>query len=275
LLVATAATAKRGHGGDGQEGSRSQAVHPRDRGLNRSLSWGTAKLPRIAETYPQRAFAPPPDATEIVLVRHGASAAAVPGEPFESLEGHADPPLATEGERQAEAVAQRLAGEPFARLFVTPLQRTAQTAAPLAQATGLRPEVVPELREVGLGEWEGGELRIRAAKRDPLFFQVIEAERWDAIPGAEPAEEFAERVAAGLTKIVDATGPGATSVAVVHGGVIGELARQATRSRPFAFVHADNASITRLVVFAGGRQLLRSFNDTAHLNDYSGLVARK
>jgi 2,3-bisphosphoglycerate-dependent phosphoglycerate mutase len=47
--------------------------------------------------------------------------------------------------------------------------------------------------------------------------------------------------------------------------VIGELARQATSSRPFAFVHSDNCSITRLVVFADGRRLLRSFNDVSHL----------
>jgi hypothetical protein len=47
--------------------------------------------------------------------------------------------------------------------------------------------------------------------------------------------------------------------------VIGELCHQATSSRPFAFAHSDNASITRLVVFPGGRWLLRSFNDIAHL----------
>lgn len=198
-------------------------------------------------------------------MRHGASAAAVPGEPFETVEGQSDPPLAPEGERQALAVCERLRDEPFAGLFVTTLQRTAQTAAPLAAATGLTPVVVPELREVGLGSWEGGELRIRAANRDPLFFEVIEAERWDVIPGAEPASEFAARVRAGLESVVDAVGPGAVACAVVHGGVIGELARQATLSRPFAFVHADNCSITRLVVFAEGRWLLRSFNDTAHL----------
>jgi probable phosphoglycerate mutase len=219
----------------------------------------------MPESYPQRAFAPPPDATEVVLVRHGASAAAVPGEPFESLEGQSDPPLAPEGERQAQAVAEWLAGERFAGLFVTPLRRTAQTAAPLAALSGLEPVVVPELREVGLGEWEGGELRIRAAHRDPKFFEVIEAERWDLIPGAEPAEEFAARVRSGLDKVIAAVGPGAVAAAVVHGGVIGELARQATASRPFAFVHADNCSISRLVVFADGRQLLRNFNDTAHL----------
>lgn len=219
----------------------------------------------MPENYPQRPFTPPPDATEVVLVRHGASAAAVPGEPFESLEGQSDPPLSPDGEAQARAVAERLAGERFAGLFVTPLRRTAQTAAPLAALTGLEPVVVPELREVGLGEWEGGELRIRAAHRDPKFFEVIEAERWDVIPGAEPAEEFAERVRTGLEKVVAAVGPGATAATVVHGGVIGELARQATKSRPFAFVHADNTSVTRLVVFAEGRWLLRSFNDVSHL----------
>jgi probable phosphoglycerate mutase len=52
---------------------------------------------------------------------------------------------------------------------------------------------------------------------------------------------------------------------VVHGAVIGELCRQATDSRPFAFVHADNGSLSRLVVFPGGRWLLRSFNHISHL----------
>jgi 2,3-bisphosphoglycerate-dependent phosphoglycerate mutase len=219
----------------------------------------------MPETYPQRAFTPPPDATEVVLVRHGASAAAVPGEPFEMVEGHSDPPLSPEGERQARAVGERLRDESFAGLFVSTLQRTAQTAAPLAALTGLEPVVVPELREVGLGEWEGGELRIRAANRDPKFFEVIAAERWDVIPGAEPAAEFADRVRAGFESVVAAIGPGAVGCAVVHGGVIGELCRQATSSRPFAFVHADNCSITRMVVFAEGRWLLRSFNDVSHL----------
>src|SRR3954447_17880277 len=102
----------------------------------------------MPESFPQRSFAPPPDATEVVLVRHGASAAAVPGEPFETVEGQSDPPLSPEGERQAQAIAERLAGEEFAGLFVTTLKRTAQTAAPLARLTGLEPVVVPELREV-------------------------------------------------------------------------------------------------------------------------------
>ncbi|MEA2255890.1 MAG: 2,3-bisphosphoglycerate-dependent phosphoglycerate mutase [Solirubrobacteraceae bacterium] len=213
----------------------------------------------------QRAFAVPPDATEVVLVRHGASAPVVPGELFPLLDGHGDPPLAPMGGRQALAVAERLAPEPLAGLFVTPLQRTAQTAAPLARRLSLEPVVVPDLREVHLGDWEGGEYRVRLAQGDPLVARVFAEERWDVIPNAEDPERFAARVRGGVLEIVGALGPGAMGAAFVHGGVIAELCRQATASRPFAFLHADNASISRLVVFADGSWLLRSFNEIAHL----------
>ena len=216
--------------------------------------------------YPQRAFTLPPDATEVVLLRHGASAHAVPGVRFPLVNGQGDPPLAPEGEAQALAAAERLAEEAVAGLFVTPLRRTAQTAAPLAERLDVEPVVLPELCEVHLGEWEGGEYRIRAANGDPLIRRVIEEERWDLIPGAESPEAVAARARAGVETVVSAVGPGAIGVAVVHGGIVGELCRQATGSRPFAFIHADNASITRLVVFADGRWLLRSFNDTTHLS---------
>jgi probable phosphoglycerate mutase len=219
----------------------------------------------VSKTYPQRAWALPDDATEVLLVRHGASQAAVPDEPFELLEGHADPPLAPEGEAQAQAVGARLAADPPDALFVTTLQRTAQTAAPLVAATGLRPVVVPELREVNLGAWEGGEMRIRSAAGDPLVARIFEEQRWDVIPDAEPMEAFAERCRAGLLRVVAETGPGRRAASVVHGGVIGELCRQATGAPPLTFVHAENTSISRIVVFGDGRWLLRAFNDTAHL----------
>jgi 2,3-bisphosphoglycerate-dependent phosphoglycerate mutase len=219
----------------------------------------------VPPTYHQRSFALPPGATEVILVRHGATAPAVPGEPFPLLDGRGDPPLAPEGEAQALAVAKRLAGEGLAGIYVTPLQRTAQTAAPLAERTGLEPEAVPDLCEVSLGEWEGGEFRIRMAERDPVALQAVAEERWDAIPGAETMDSLAQRVRAGVEAVVAAAGPDVAVAAVVHGGVIGEACRQATGSRPFAFVHADNGSLTRLVVIPGGPWLLRSFNDTAHL----------
>lgn len=224
----------------------------------------------MGERYPQRRLTPPSDATEVILVRHGASAPAVRGEPFPLTGGLGDPPLAPEGERQAMLIAARLARAPLDALFVTPLRRTSESAAPLAEQIELEPQVIPELREVNLGDWEGGELRIRTAHRDPLALRVIAEERWDLIPNAEPMDRLARRVAAGLATVVERLGPGGLGAAFLHGGVIGELCRQATSSRPFAFVHSDNASISRIVRFADGRLLLRSFNDTAHLDDVGG-----
>jgi probable phosphoglycerate mutase len=189
----------------------------------------------------------------------------VPDEPFPLIGGHADPPLSAEGREQALAVGARLAVEDFAGLFVTPLRRTGETAAPLCAAKALEPVVLEDLREVHLGELEGGEFRIRAAHGDPLIRRVFTEQRWDVIPGAEPMHALARRVRAGVAKIVDAAGPGAVAVAVLHAGIIGELCRQATGSRALAFVHVDNASVSRLVVFASRRWLLRSFNDTTHL----------
>lgn len=219
----------------------------------------------MAESYPQRRFELPPDATDLLLIRHGASAAAVPGEPFELLEGQADPPLAPEGEEQAAKLADWLAGERLSALFVTPLQRTSQTAAPLAERTGLEPTVIPDLREIMLGEWEGGEFRIRVANGDPIAARLFQEERWDVIPGAENMEAFAERVARGLAAIAEQTGPGATGAAILHGGVIAEICHQVAHSRPFAFAQVDNTSITRVVRHANGRWILRYFNETAHL----------
>ncbi|HET8672070.1 MAG TPA: histidine phosphatase family protein [Thermoleophilaceae bacterium] len=219
----------------------------------------------MTNTYPQRGFTLPPDARELILARHGASQAAVPDQPFALLDGHADPPLAREGVEQAIRLAERLAPEAPAALFVTPLQRTSQTAAPLAESTGLEPLVIPELREVLLGDWEGGEFRIRVANGDPLVARLFNEERWDVIPGAEPRDAFAARVGDGLRHALDRVPDGRTGVAVLHGGVIAEICHQVTGSRPFAFIQVDNTSITRLVRFANGRWLLRGFNDTAHL----------
>ena len=175
------------------------------------------------------------------------------------------PPLAPEGREQALRVGERLHGEPLRALFVTPLQRTHQTAEPLVASTGLRPTVIDDLREVHLGEWEGGEYRRRMHERDPVAMKALMEERWDLIPGGEPMEALGARVSSGLDTMLAKIGPGGTGAAVLHGGVIGELCRQVTRSRPFAFIHADNGSITRIVQFAIGHRLLRSFNDTAHL----------
>jgi 2,3-bisphosphoglycerate-dependent phosphoglycerate mutase len=219
----------------------------------------------------QRPYAPPPGATEIIFVRHGASADAVQGARFPLIDGRGDPPLSEIGELQAHAVCERLGDEEqVAAIYVTPLRRTQKTAAPLAAALGIEPVVVEELAEVRLGDWEGGEYRVRAAMGDPVIARVFEEERWDLIPNAESFHSLSPRVRAGVQRVAELTGPDRVAVAVAHGGVIGEACRQATNSRPFAFVHSDNCSITRIIVGADGRLLLRGFNDVCHLPNPTG-----
>jgi probable phosphoglycerate mutase len=214
--------------------------------------------------YRQHRFTLPPGATEILLVRHGESAPAREDRPFPLVDGQGDPPLAEFGEQQALRVADRLAHEDIDAIYVTTLRRTQQTAAPLAERLGLTPVVEPGLREIMLGEWEGGLFRIRVAERDPLAVRMYETERWDVIPGAESTEAFAERIREAVERLA-AKHIDRRIAVFSHGGTIGQIVSMATGSRPFAFVDGDNASITQLVVW-GSRWLVRRFNDTAHLD---------
>jgi probable phosphoglycerate mutase len=208
-------------------------------------------------------FSAPPEATEIVLVRHGETIPADPGKPFPLVDGHGDPELAPEGVEQAERVASRLAATKIDAIYVTTLRRTVETAAPLAMRTGLTPVVEPGLREIRLGEWEGGLYRHKVRSLDPMALEMFARERWDVVPGAESNEELADRVRAGIERIV-ADHPGRRVVAFSHGGAIGMVLSIATGSRPFAFVGVDNGGISTIVV-SGDRWFLRGFNDVCHL----------
>jgi 2,3-bisphosphoglycerate-dependent phosphoglycerate mutase len=216
-------------------------------------------------TFSQRPYVGPPGSTELLLVRHGASADSVEGESFELVEGQGDPPLSELGRHQAEQVALRLARDPFDAIYVSTLQRTAQTAAPLVARCGLTAVVDADLREVFLGEWEGGLLRQKAVDRDPRFQEVMREQRWDIVPGAESRQAFGGRLRAAVGRIA-AGHPGGRVVVFSHGAAIGEILAQATGSTPFAFLGADNASISRLVV-TEERWVLRSYNDVAHLTE--------
>ncbi len=202
---------------------------------------------------------------DLLLIRHGQSEAYVEGRPFALIDGHGDPPLSALGRDQAGKVADRLAGAGIDAIYVTTLCRTAQTAAPLAERLGLAPVVEPDLREVHLGEWEGGLYRKMVAEFHPIAQRMFAEERWDVIPGAESLVSFDGRVRAAIGRLA-AAHPSQRVAVFTHGGVIGQALALASGSRPFAFNTADNASISRLIVTAD-RWFVRSFNDTAHLND--------
>ena len=222
--------------------------------------------PAPSETgHRQTRYVPPIGATEFVLVRHGASEPFIPGKLFPLVEGHGDPALSEDGRAQAALAGRRLAKERVDAVYVTNLRRTAQTAAPFLAATGMKAGVVRELREIYLGDWEGGRLREYAAQRHPTWARVVAEGEWGLIPGAESSAQLQGRCVAALQRL-HAAHPDQRVVCVVHGGVIGALCAYAVGSRPRAFDGSDNCSMHSIVVLGNAWQL-RRFNDTGHLDE--------
>lgn len=211
----------------------------------------------------QHRFSPPPGATDMLLIRHGETQAAVRGQDFPMVEGQGDPALHPDGERQAHLVGERLKREPIKAIYVTTMRRTHQTAAPLAAHLGLEPRVERDLREVFLGDWDGGEFRFRAAENDPAIVRARERHEWGELPGAETTAALQARVRRGLLRIAQAHADELVAV-VVHGGVVGAALAIATGAKGFAFSGAANGSISRLVVH-GDQMIVRGFNDVSHL----------
>jgi probable phosphoglycerate mutase len=73
----------------------------------------------------------------------------------ERFRGRSDLPLDDTGLAQARAVARRLAQESLSGLYASPLLRTRQTAAPLAEAVGLAVQPHEGLLDIDYGRFQG------------------------------------------------------------------------------------------------------------------------
>lgn len=219
-------------------------------------------------SHPQPFFEPPPGACQVVLIRHGQSIPFTEGSPFPLVDGHGDPALSPRGQWQARQVGERLAGEPIAAIYVSSLTRTHQTAAPLAARLGIEPVIEPDLREVFLGEFEGGLFRQRAAEGHPAVLRMRETGDWGDLPGGESNADLQARTTAVVTRLAESH-PDEMIAVVCHGGVIAAVIGHAMGQHPMHYRGARNGSLSHVVI-AGDQWILRSFNDAAHVG---GLTA--
>ena len=90
-------------------------------------------------------------ATRLLLVRHGATQLTAE----DRFSGAVGVDLSDEGRGQARALARRLAGEKISAVYCSPLSRTVETAAILAEPHGLPVGHRDGLREISHGRWEG------------------------------------------------------------------------------------------------------------------------
>jgi probable phosphoglycerate mutase len=111
-----------------------------------------------------------------------------------------DPPLTAEGEAMAAAIGAALARDAIGAIYSSPLRRALATAAPLAAATGMTVRVLPGLREIGYGAWEG----LCSEEAGARFHDQHIA--WSADPAlnAPPGGETALQVAARSLQAIDA-----------------------------------------------------------------------
>ncbi len=155
-------------------------------------------------------------ATLVLYVRHGRTPTTGRVLPGRAPGLH----LSEEGVRQADAVAGHLAeaargmpGGRVAAVYSSPMERTRETARPIARALGLRVRTAAGLNECDFGAWTGRRLkdlsRLRAwrsVQRQPSTFRF---------PGGESFAGMQARVTGQVADLV-AAHPGQTIVCVSH-----------------------------------------------------------
>jgi len=149
----------------------------------------------------------------IYLLRHGEVAQADP----RRFIGHLDVPLSAHGEAQCHAQARRLSGATIAALYTSDLTRARRSGEIIGRPHGLTPTLVPDLREMAMGRWEGLTAdQIR--QREPDAFEDWMARIGEfPFPEGESVPDLVARAGPAFDAIV-ARAAGAAVAIVAHGG---------------------------------------------------------
>jgi alpha-ribazole phosphatase len=155
---------------------------------------------------------------QLALIRHAAT------DLSGTFCGHIDPSLNSLGEAQALELVNCLRGRSFTAIYSSDLLRAKQTADFISDSLHVPLHLLPDLREIAFGEWEG----LRWSEIEARFFH--EAQAWMAkyphcaAPGGEGFDAFQLRVMRCIRKIL---GESNGSVCIVsHGGVMRLLLTQ-------------------------------------------------
>jgi len=146
----------------------------------------------------------------VLLVRHGQTPTTGATLPGRAKGLH----LSEHGTAQAHAVAERIGrlGNVGA-VYASPLERTRQTAAPIARAVGVRSRVERGLLECDFGAWTGRALK--DLRKLPEWKTVQRYPSGFRFPDGESFVEMQTRMTGTLQRLV-ARHPGQTVVAVSH-----------------------------------------------------------
>jgi len=203
--------------------------------------------------------------TVVLLVRHGTTPTTGKVLPGRAPGLH----LSDQGLAQAEAVAERIGvltakehGAPVA-VYASPLERTSETARPIARALGLRVRSDRGLLECDFGDWTGKKLADLAKK--PEWSTVQRNPSGFRFPGGESFLEMQVRMASALAHLV-ALHPGHTVVAVSHADPIKAVVAQAAGTPLDLFQRLTVAPCSvSAIAYTGGGPVVLTVNSTASL----------
>jgi len=203
--------------------------------------------------------------TVVLLVRHGTTPTTGKVLPGRAPGLH----LSDQGLAQAEAVAERIGvltakehGAPVA-VYASPLERTSETARPIARALGLRVRSDRGLLECDFGDWTGKKLADLAKK--PEWSTVQRNPSGFRFPGGESFLEMQARMASALSRLV-ALHPGRTVVAVSHADPIKAVVAQAAGTPLDLFQRLTVAPCSvSAIAYTGGGPVVLTVNSTASL----------
>lgn len=204
----------------------------------------------------------------VILVRHGRSDANGSG----ILAGRTPGVKLNEtGRREADALAERLAGVRVAALVTSPLDRCRQTAAAIAKRhDGLRPAGDRRLTECGYGDWTG--MKLSVLVKDPLWPIVQQHPSAVTFPNGESMRAMQQRGVDAIRDHNAKVAADAVWVAVTHGDVIKAIVADALAVHldEFQRIIVDTGSAT-VITYTAARPFLVRLNDTG--SDLASLLA--
>src|SRR6266536_5016623 len=182
--------------------------------------------------------------------------------------GVRDEPLSAPGQTQAIQLAEALSVLPIAAVYSSPLQRTYDTALPIAARHSLEVQRVDDLRECDFGTWEGLS-RVEVLERSPEDSEHLR--EWEqntsvAPPSGESFEALQQRVCNAIERLAQAH-PDQAIVLVSHVGPIKVLlsaALGAPLSSAFR-IFLDPATISLVDWRDAAHAIVRLVNSHAHL----------
>ena len=162
-------------------------------------------------------------------------------------------------------MAEYLASESIDAIYVSPLLRARQTAAPLERLSGLEATVVDDVAEWDRNSSEYVPIEQLKAEGDPRYHEVIGEYR---PAGADPVDEFEARVRAAIDELI-ADNAGRTIAVVCHGGVINLVLADVlglVDAGP-GFFYPNYTSIHRIAASRSGVRSIVTINETSHLRN--------